>query len=124
MDEYTIFCTEAQTKKALELGAPIPNHKLDNHYAENLPKLWFYKDGNCYQKTTAEQLIGWLEEQKDIGEILVSKDWDEDELYTWTFDFYNGEYDHIGQGGSYNSRKEATLAAIDAALEYLTTNKK
>lgn len=108
ISDYTIYCTPEQTKKALELGTPIPNHKLDNHYAENLPKLWFYKDGNCYQKTTAEQMIGWL---RSKGMKFYFND-----ITTLWQVVCNHKI--IGQGCSENKE----LAAIDIALEYLSNN--
>lgn len=67
------------------------------------------------QIPTAEQMIGWLEEQGFY--FYIFKD------YCW-----NGEVQY-GNNWYYsiddvNSRKEATIAAIDAALEYLSNNKK
>ena len=51
MEKYTIYCTEAQTKKALELGAPIQTIKKPQYSV------------GLIAKVTAEQMIGWLEEQ-------------------------------------------------------------
>lgn len=115
MNQYTIHCTEEQTKKAFELGAPIVT--LPNY--EEFKGFPFVrcKNGNEYpcQIPTAEQMIGWLEKQN----ILIE--------YTRFMGKYacrllelhdNGERNlHIQTIGS--SRQEATLNAIDAALDYL-----
>lgn len=123
MSDYTIYCTLEQTKKSFELGAPI--EILPNYTEYRVFPLLKCKDGNdrpCIIPT-AEQMIEWLEGQAVIDEINISKNWDEDGDYVWSFDFYDEKYNVIGQGGSYPSRKEATLAAIDAALEYLSNKK-
>lgn len=112
MDKFSILCTEEQTKKALELGAPI---ELLPNYTEfqNFPYVKC-NDGNerpCIIPT-AEQMIGWLEEQ-GIWEISVYKNiW----TYSWTVLPLKGERLN---GHDFKSRKEATIAAIDAALDYL-----
>lgn len=135
MDRYTIYCTPEQTKKALELGAPI--EELDNEVAiENRSHIGFglpaygsfddylnkeeYPDVTiievddvryAYMIPTAEQMIGWLEEQGfDINTSSFCAVVD---------------YEHVGTLGIYSgSRKESTNTAIDAALEYLIRNKK
>ena len=48
MDRYTIYCTEEQTKKALELGAPI-----ESEYIELICKSFLIYP-------TAEQMIGFI----------------------------------------------------------------
>ena len=115
MEKYTIYCTEEQTKKALELGAPIISYH--NAFTTNdIPHYTIEEgNGNCmlYIIPTAEQMIGWLEEH--IDEIDACKKNDG----TWFYIFYpnNTIVNHIKEG--FSSRKEATLAAIDAALDYL-----
>lgn len=118
MDKYTIYCTPEQTRKALELGAPI-DYCLNQFDIDKSVCIGCIK--NTYTKQyailpTAEQMIGWLEEQgiKDIeiGYYNVCKYW-----------HYNVLNNNI-MSKEIASRKEATLAAIDAALEYLTNNKK
>lgn len=114
MNRYEICCTEEQTRKALELGAPI---EILPNYTEfrGFP---FVKcqDGNerpCVPPT-AEQMIGWLEEKGiyiDIEHInnycaMVS---------------ITDQY--IGNPIVYPSKKEVILTAIDAALEYLSQKK-
>lgn len=105
MDEYTIYCTKEQTKKALELGAPIKiecfSTATEDHWQEVIP--------------TAEQMIGWLEDQEGIEEITVSKT----VMWIW------GENHTLINGSpNYSSRQESTLAAIDAALNYLKRNQR
>lgn len=112
MKSYTIYCTEEQTKKALELGAPIG----DGHYYDKICII----DNNDYAAPTTEQMIGWLEEQDGISSILVDKDQYEKYMYVLRGD----KRKIINDAYGFPSRKEATIAAIDAALEYLSNNKK
>lgn len=101
MDKYTIYCTEEQMKKALDLGAPIDSR-------------WTGKDLNL----TAEQMTGWLDEQGLL--IVIDKN---DNYYTW--EVYRNIYlIDMSKTKSIVSRKEAILSAIDVALEYLSNNKK
>lgn len=106
MDKYTIYCTGEQTKKALELGAPIST------CWSPLIEEWIYKI------PTAEQMIGWLEDQIDNINVLKENDG------TWLYMFYPTNSSPCEIKRLYHSRKEATLAAIDAALDYLIVNKK
>lgn len=112
MYKYTIFCTEEQTKKALELGAPIDKDMYAPIIRYEQP--WYCIDKEksfAYHIPTAEQMIGWL---RSKGFRFKITEFEEGTLWKvahgdW-FDF------------SYNdgiSPKEATLAAIDAALGYL-----
>lgn len=114
MNRYTIYCTEEQTKKALELGAPIEQYKAA-YVSELFPYCVEYKDDvrvvTVYP--TAEQMIGWLEEQENIAEICIKR------YGNWRYEIYIEPYHHQEEGG-FLSRKEATLAAIDKALEYLS----
>lgn len=128
MNKYTIYCTESQTKKALKLGAPIKTEVkcLHGHFSNG----YIFEDGNLFVfKPTAEEMIGWLEEQEilvDINPInglhfywmLRTKELDKGSgKYMWECQYTTPERDL-----EYNSRKEATLAAIDIALEYLIKN--
>lgn len=121
MNNYAIYCTEEQTKKALELGAPIEV----SHRIESVVNRKYFSDLINFTFTiipTSEQMIGWLEEQDKICSIEIT-------LYEgyWQYivrifnhdeDVWNDEYDAC------LTRQEATLAAIDAALEYLSNQKK
>lgn len=111
MEQYTIYCTEEQTKKAMELGAPI---ELEGEI--------YYPNGAAYPKRpTSEQMIGWLEECEEIDEIVLMKSED-----NWAYIVFTGLRPNIEMvwHASYLTRKEATLAAIDVALDYLIKTKK
>ena len=100
MEKYTIYCTQEQTLKAIELGAPIEGIFIP----------------------TAEQMIGWLEEHEEIDEIAPMEkggDW----VYVVYMTGYRSDIESP-KDTLYPARPEATLAAIDAALDYLVKNKK
>ena len=120
MEQYTIDCTPEQTCKALELGAPIHSKDYEGGII-TINHRWFRINNKCYRCPTAEQMRGWLMEK----------------LKATTF---SPRYYHFAEGYGYliicaecvlerdftdnvryllNSDKEATLAAIDAALDYL-----
>lgn len=114
MDNYTIYCTEEQKKKALKLGAPIETYE---------PTIIHSRAGGSFttptiETVTAEELIGWLEEQGLYFSIECIGDY----VYeVWTKD---KDKSVIIINSCVHTRKEATLAAIDAALDYLKKNKK
>lgn len=119
MKKFTIYCTEGQTKKALELGA-----LLDIFFdSEVLPEtakeynLYVYKH-KTYDIPTAEQMIGWLEEQEGIYDIHLLRTADGE----WKYDVTTKCVSNNPMYGRCRSRKEAMLAAIDAALDYLIDN--
>lgn len=124
ISDYTIYCTPEQTKKALELGANIIKVEEDFNA---VPTCYVDKSNDLYEIPTAEQMIGFLEEQNGIKEISVYCDVTGK---TWYFDMYGYEGNslitikEISNSYSFLSRKEATLAAIGAALEYLLNKKK
>lgn len=106
MNKYTIHCTEEQTKKAFELGAPIvilPNYEEYKGFP-----FVRHTNGNEYPCAipTAEQMLGWLEERGLYIQI--------DNMASTVGVDFKTIYDRIK-----TSRKEATLAAIDVALDYL-----
>lgn len=113
MDKFAIYCTEEQVLNALMLGAPIREVGSESDAKKCLQHS---KNFRFYEVPTAEEMIGWLETR---GEFRI-------EISTGISDiwFY---YVHISYGtnyknlfyGGFDSRKEATLAAIDAALDYL-----
>lgn len=118
MERYKIYCTEEQTRKALELGAPIEYHPMYMYGDNDSPKIVHYKVRNIRVFSycpTAEQLFGWLEEQ-EIHITITRSDDGFDVTYSYIINERYGD-------SNYTSRKEATLAAIDAALEYLTNKK-
>lgn len=118
MNRYILFCTPEQTKKALELGAPIEQVFYNVVTKEALKRYnLVFIAGKEYKIPTAEQIIGWLEEQLNVREIFIRR------CGNWRYEIYIDPHYHLEENG-FASRKEATLAAIDAALEYLTNNKK
>lgn len=114
MNNYIIYCTPEQTKKALELGAPLEDGELS--------RCSIFVGWQPYEKEyeipTAEEMIGWLEEQKYIREIYVHKN----PYDVWFYSIINLQEVDISSDNVvfFRTRKEATIAAIDAALEYLT----
>lgn len=112
MERYTILCTQEQTQKALELGAPIKQ----TEHQEDLVNVDYTIDVNVATiLPTAEQMLGWLEDQG--LELYTYKPIDK-----WVIDISGNDFCFMVD--ECNSRKEATLAAIDAALEYLSNNQK
>lgn len=115
MDRYEIRCTPEQTKKALELGAPVDT--CDWREVDTELKVEGFNEKGWhinYKKPTAQQMIGWLRVKG--FKFILSDDIDCNEGNNWWIGF-NGEL--ITQGC--NDDKE--LAAIDAALEYLITKR-
>lgn len=120
MDRYTTYCTEVQTRRAIELGAPIKyidESKItfeEKQHSVYIPSKWGY-----FLCPTTEQMIGWLEEQHPIKEVAIYRYETLGEL-NWCCDIYKEDGDYVVYCiGKHISRKEATLAAIDAALDYL-----
>lgn len=128
MIQYTIYCTPEQTKKALGLGAPIITfgygdlgNAEDEILKMNRQAVLSRKDDNSIivgQIPTTEQMLSWLEEN-DIFCIRIYRLG----KYTWDFSIYNSEMQECHDGYNFPTRKEATIAAIDAALEYLSNNR-
>ena len=104
MEEFTIYCTEEQTKKALELGALIINGK----YYHKICKIGEVE----YATPTAEQMLGWFRSKGlrfKIAEYTNSTFW---------------QY-HIESSfkcGSELCYRDAVLSLIDAALDYIADN--
>lgn len=115
--DYTIFCTEEQTKKALNLDAPL---EIGEGKGTILCR---YKNYHTYKRCiipTAEQMINWLETTLIYG-ISISEfegEWIYSIRTVSSSSRIHNEYFPS------SSRSEATLAAIDAALDYLSKNKK
>ena len=119
IDQYTIYCTEEHTKKALELGAPI---EIEVRCCPRTHSI-ILSDARMGYKIallpTAEQMIGWLESQKSIREVCI----DLGVRDKWYYSLYNPDNIDVGGDEIFDTRKSATLAAIDAALGYLIKNK-
>ena len=108
MNRYTIYCTEDQTRKALEFGAPIEFIKIGKrkplHYICSRENKVYYKI------PTAEQMRGWLKGQGFKFILSDIKDFDEK---CWVVI-------HNDKEVSYGTNiEDKELDAIDAALEYL-----
>lgn len=119
LQDYTIYCTEAQMKKALELGAPIGKKTIEysvcpqpgSGYEE-----YFLEETDELIIPTAEQMVGWLEDSEEIDEIApikTGKNWD------YVIYMTSSLPDIENLNGTFPTRREALLAAIDAALDYL-----
>lgn len=108
MDKYTIYCTTEQTKKALELGAPIQFASINDIRLGRYIEV----EGNneAYEIPTAEQMIGWL---RSKGFRFKIDEWS-DTIVAFGVTFHCWYI--YGQS---SNPKGATLAAIDAALDYL-----
>lgn len=106
MNRYKIYCTPEQTQKALKLGAPIKiecfSTATEDHWHEVIP--------------TAEEMIGWLEEQGILVDVHFY-------CISWDIGVRTKTGYIVAQKLAIDSRKEAEIAAIDAALEYLTKQK-
>lgn len=116
MNKYTLYCTEVQTKKAIGLGAPIEKAETRHDLYNN--KYCFVDDIEpAIIIPTAEQMLGWLEKQY----VYINICWDDSIYYVQIKSVDKG---YLGIGNKiFQTRKEATLAAIDIALEYLVGNK-
>lgn len=101
---------------AFELDAPIV--KVTEEF-NAIPSCYVDKSNNLYEIPTTEQMIGWLEKQISFIDVIRQ------ENDTWLYIVYPETHSNknITVKG-FSSRKEATLAAIDTALEHLTNNKK
>lgn len=118
MEKYIIYCTEEQTMKALELGAPLINVPLkcktlsdEGCKAMNVIRTSDEGYDRYYLYPTAEQMISWLDEQGQS--IEVSR------LYRNNPNWSAFVDDTQIVGNYYSTRKEAILAAIDVALDRL-----
>ena len=59
MEQYTIYCTEEQTKKAWELGAPIEYAKVIDTIKGKTIRIP-QDTGDFYIWPTADQMIGFI----------------------------------------------------------------
>lgn len=126
MRKYSCYCTAEQTRRAFLLDAPIETIHYSNDYIKRFSKeineesllksniaIIHNEDGiHAGVIPTAEQMVGWLEEQ---GLFITIDKSDGGHL------FYNilKENEYVCEWNSFSSRSEAIIAAIDAALDYL-----
>lgn len=120
MQKYSIHCTETQARKALELGAPIEVQEYISSTIP-LPKDWFPICNHCFHIPTAEQMIGWLRKEKGL---FVEPYLNGECCYSFSPIVSTKEDGEIIHLEAEDDPDKATLAAIDAALEYLINNKK
>lgn len=111
MEEFSIYCTEELTKRALKLGAPIDNTGTP----DDMSSITFcheYDNGDwvIVFRPTAEQMKNWL---KRVHKIYIHiYEWD-----FWEYDMsYNGQY---YEGMFYKTEEEALFAAFNVALDIL-----
>lgn len=124
MNIYTTYCTGEQTKKAVKLGAPIKEFiHVEPEFSMANGCLPYPEEIEMYEYPTTVQMIDWLE-TKGIH-IYTHK------IYSWSCHCYI-TFITVWETKNYStifhqeffSNKEATFAAIDVALEYLSKNKK
>ena len=126
MLDYTLYCTEEQTRKALELGAPI---KVVETLSQVINREFFFLKEDHKQAVlipTAEQMRGWLMDKLQVTTWHINY-FPTPEKYGYTIIARDVVIEQ-GRGALtkdlYDSHNKATLAAIDAALRYLINNKK
>lgn len=129
MNKYTIFCTKEQVKKAYELGAPIMTFGYgdlgdikDKVLALNKQVELSTTENNGIlvgQIPTAEQMISWLEEQDVLCDVFPIGDFGNDGFGMRIMIKSRRRDRFESDCKDYSSRKEATFAAIDAALDFL-----
>jgi len=103
MEDYTCYCTEEQTKRAIKLDAKL-NTMGRCFYAQHGGNV--FDDGETlYIIPTTQQMIGWLRELNM-------------HIFNPTIQVFNVCVTNKGCIKTMNNE----LAAIDAALDYLENN--
>lgn len=121
MKEFTIYCTEEQTRRAYELGARIERHVVFCEGCVRIGKT--VNNERLYGiAPTAEQMCGWLRERGLHAYAFPSNG--------NTGEIYIGEVDELTNNGfacllstEAKEPEQALLAAIDLALDYLSNSK-
>lgn len=111
MNSYTIYCTSEQTKKALELDAPLYRLSMsvdDSHLRDKSIRVEEQDELVDYAIPTAEQMIGYLRTRGFKFSF--------DDIYNYWAVSYDLKI--INKGNSNNKE----LDAINTALEYLSNN--
>lgn len=116
MRKYTIYCTEQQTKKALELGAPIERVLF---YSDKKYKYSKIKEG-MFKIPTVEQMCGWLRTKGLFVEPYLNGECS----YSFAPIVSTKEDGEIIRLEAEEEYKKAALVAIDAALDYLEQKKR
>lgn len=116
INDYTIYCTPEQTKKALKLGAQMETvGKMDDR-----PSV---QNGFVFKIIpTAEQMIGWLRTKGCTPYVYPVRRDEKSVLYArLRINLSDGGVSDAFHG--FGEDYSIILAAIDAALEYLTNKK-
>lgn len=118
MNQYSIYCSAEQTRKAFELGAPcITNDVALGCHIANPEKFVVRNEMPCVIVIpTAEEMIGWLEKQGIFINIDLTCDF---KYQSYLKTLKNADHNIISEVLHHSSRQEATLAAIDEALDCL-----
>lgn len=114
MNRYTIYCTEEQTEKAFELGCPL--YRLHGTGCSDYIDMLVISDTEAYTIPTAEQMVGWLED-KELLISITAHNTPDNPIYNYSINRCEESWK------TFSSRKEATLVAIDVALDYLRSTK-
>lgn len=119
MNDLTMRCTQAQTMMALLLGAPIERQGYTTIKDNELPDDWFSAGSECYHIPTCEQMINWIESKWSVRFHVCSDQLGESYEYFVRKLPFQPTKDAYFSDFEFATRIEATLAAIDATLEYL-----
>lgn len=125
ISDYAIYCTEAQTRKALELGVPL--FRLYSMNLSDYIDMIRISDNEAYTIPTAEQMRGWLMDKLQVT-TFANKHYSNGDVEGYGYLIIGAECvlecDADDNGKHLlKSDKAATLAAIDAALDYLANKK-
>lgn len=114
MDRDSTYCTEEQTKKALEAGAPI-ERKWDYYSEKPMENECYLGDHGFAKIPTVEWMMEWLKHANGM-KVQVYQ-------YSGGFGCLLITGDEIFNERPYRSKDDALLATIDAALDYLLKSK-
>lgn len=103
MEKYTNYCSKEQTIRAYKLGAPIEL------------RIGLFKENRLINPTT-QQMMNWMEKEHKINADI---DFFRQKGYGASIDLEGKEvyYNFVCQ--YFETRQEAELAVIDAALDYI-----
>ena len=110
MNNYTIYCSKEQTKRAYKLGAPI-----EEVCTCESPHEYYVREGLFIVAPTAEQMRGWLR-SKGLHIQMMIYGWSSFRAELFKIDSYN-DAERIGE--AINSYEKSLLAMIDVALDVL-----
>lgn len=117
MEEFTIYCTPEQTRKALELGAPL-NSCYHNGDFQNTIKI-----GSLHyvEVPTAEQMINWLRIKHKVFCNVIDEYSHGIENFIYYIEVNKGHNDIFRSRHEYElSHDKAVMCVINLALKYLS----